>query len=230
MWIVYIFCELYLLFIRFEGKKLKYIYIYTVIYNVQISSLLLNKHAYVNWIYLEFVHVFYHFYILKSVLHCSLQLVSIGMSSSFSLVSYVYKPIIWIAIYKLYFTYICSLIYNISIIFYKTKCIELCVYICTCNEEAAVNIYMLSLFWIRNSLGFCVTSWFCFRVCVFYSQVKAAAAGQGSISPLKSSKVPTSSSISASAKRIGRSSSSSTNLKRWAWPPSNQLSSNLLHF
>ncbi|XP_016137777.1 dual specificity protein phosphatase CDC14A-like [Sinocyclocheilus grahami] len=45
------------------------------------------------------------------------------------------------------------------------------------------------------------------------SRVKAAAAGQGSISPLKSSKVPPSSSVSASAKRIGRSSSSSTNLK-----------------
>ncbi|XP_026054183.1 dual specificity protein phosphatase CDC14AB isoform X2 [Carassius auratus] len=45
------------------------------------------------------------------------------------------------------------------------------------------------------------------------SRVKAAAAGQGPISPLKSSKVPPSSSVSASAKRIGRSSSSSTNLK-----------------
>ncbi|XP_073699726.1 dual specificity protein phosphatase CDC14AB [Garra rufa] len=45
------------------------------------------------------------------------------------------------------------------------------------------------------------------------SRVKVAAAGQGSISPLKSSKVPPSSSVSASAKRIGRSSSSSTNLK-----------------
>ncbi|XP_050950207.1 dual specificity protein phosphatase CDC14AB isoform X3 [Labeo rohita] len=45
------------------------------------------------------------------------------------------------------------------------------------------------------------------------SRVKAAAAGQGSVSPLKSSKVPPSSSVSASAKRIGRSSSSSTNLK-----------------
>ncbi|XP_058616157.1 dual specificity protein phosphatase CDC14AB isoform X4 [Onychostoma macrolepis] len=45
------------------------------------------------------------------------------------------------------------------------------------------------------------------------SRVKAAATGQGSISPLKSSKVPPSSSVSASAKRIGRSSSSSTNLK-----------------
>ncbi|XP_043078999.1 dual specificity protein phosphatase CDC14AB isoform X5 [Puntigrus tetrazona] len=45
------------------------------------------------------------------------------------------------------------------------------------------------------------------------SRVKAAASGQGSISPLKSSKVPPSSSVSASAKRIGRSSSSSTNLK-----------------
>ncbi|XP_016317733.1 dual specificity protein phosphatase CDC14AB isoform X2 [Sinocyclocheilus anshuiensis] len=45
------------------------------------------------------------------------------------------------------------------------------------------------------------------------SRVKAAAASQGSISPLKSSKVPPSSSVSASAKRIGRSSSSSTNLK-----------------
>uniref|UniRef100_A0A9J8ASF6 Cell division cycle 14Ab n=1 Tax=Cyprinus carpio carpio TaxID=630221 RepID=A0A9J8ASF6_CYPCA len=45
------------------------------------------------------------------------------------------------------------------------------------------------------------------------SRVKAAAADQGSISPLKSSKVPPPSSVSASAKRIGRSSSSSTNLK-----------------
>ncbi len=104
------------------------VYIYTVIYNVQISSLLLNKHAYVNWIYLAFLHVFYNFYILKSVLHCSLQLVSIGMSSSFSLVSYVYKPIIWVAIYKLYFTYICSLIYNISIIFTKQNVLS-CAYI-----------------------------------------------------------------------------------------------------
>ncbi|XP_016295893.1 dual specificity protein phosphatase CDC14A-like isoform X5 [Sinocyclocheilus anshuiensis] len=45
------------------------------------------------------------------------------------------------------------------------------------------------------------------------SRVKPAATGQGSISPLKSSKVPPSSSVSASAKRIGRSSTSSTNLK-----------------
>ncbi|XP_016131547.1 dual specificity protein phosphatase CDC14AB isoform X2 [Sinocyclocheilus grahami] len=44
-------------------------------------------------------------------------------------------------------------------------------------------------------------------------RVKPAATGQGSISPLKSSKVPPSSSVSASAKRIGRSSTSSTNLK-----------------
>ncbi|XP_051978042.1 dual specificity protein phosphatase CDC14AB isoform X1 [Xyrauchen texanus] len=43
-------------------------------------------------------------------------------------------------------------------------------------------------------------------------RMKPAAADQGSASPLKSSKVPTSS-VSASAKRIGRSSSSSTNLK-----------------
>ncbi|XP_051980019.1 dual specificity protein phosphatase CDC14AB-like isoform X3 [Xyrauchen texanus] len=44
------------------------------------------------------------------------------------------------------------------------------------------------------------------------SRIRPAANCQGSISPLKSSKVP-SSSVSASAKRIGRSSSSSTNLK-----------------
>uniref|UniRef100_A0A8C2ASC7 Cell division cycle 14Ab n=1 Tax=Cyprinus carpio TaxID=7962 RepID=A0A8C2ASC7_CYPCA len=43
-------------------------------------------------------------------------------------------------------------------------------------------------------------------------QPRSATTG-GSISPLKSSKVPPSSSVSASAKRIGRSSSSSTNLK-----------------
>lgn len=107
-------------------------------------------------------------------------------------------------------------------------------YICTCNEETAVNIYILSLFWISNS-SFEIHWVFVLpadlvSVFVFYSRVQAAAAGQGSISPLKSSKVPPSSSVSASAKRIGRSSSSSTNLKRWAWPPSNQLSSNLLHF
>ncbi|KAG1945793.1 dual specificity protein phosphatase CDC14A [Pimephales promelas] len=47
-------------------------------------------------------------------------------------------------------------------------------------------------------------------------RMKPTATVQGSISPLKSSKVPPSSSVSvsASAKRIGRSSSSSTNLKR----------------
>ncbi|XP_056112552.1 dual specificity protein phosphatase CDC14AB isoform X5 [Rhinichthys klamathensis goyatoka] len=47
------------------------------------------------------------------------------------------------------------------------------------------------------------------------SRMKPTATVQGSISPLKSSKVPPSSSVSvsASAKRIGRSSSSSTNLK-----------------
>uniref|UniRef100_A0A8C1LK45 Vascular cell adhesion molecule 1b n=1 Tax=Cyprinus carpio TaxID=7962 RepID=A0A8C1LK45_CYPCA len=45
------------------------------------------------------------------------------------------------------------------------------------------------------------------------SREKPEATGQGSISPLKSSKVPPSSPVSASAKRIGRSSSSSTNLK-----------------
>ncbi|KAG1945797.1 dual specificity protein phosphatase CDC14AB isoform X1 [Pimephales promelas] len=46
-------------------------------------------------------------------------------------------------------------------------------------------------------------------------RMKPTATVQGSISPLKSSKVPPSSSVSvsASAKRIGRSSSSSTNLK-----------------
>uniref|UniRef100_A0A8C1A500 Cell division cycle 14Ab n=1 Tax=Cyprinus carpio carpio TaxID=630221 RepID=A0A8C1A500_CYPCA len=43
-------------------------------------------------------------------------------------------------------------------------------------------------------------------------QPRSATTG-GSISPLKSSKVPPPSSVSASAKRIGRSSSSSTNLK-----------------
>uniref|UniRef100_A0A673IPH9 Dual specificity protein phosphatase CDC14A-like n=1 Tax=Sinocyclocheilus rhinocerous TaxID=307959 RepID=A0A673IPH9_9TELE len=43
-------------------------------------------------------------------------------------------------------------------------------------------------------------------------QPRSATTG-GSICPLKSSKVPPSSSVSASAKRIGRSSSSSTNLK-----------------
>uniref|UniRef100_A0A671SX19 Dual specificity protein phosphatase CDC14A-like n=1 Tax=Sinocyclocheilus anshuiensis TaxID=1608454 RepID=A0A671SX19_9TELE len=43
-------------------------------------------------------------------------------------------------------------------------------------------------------------------------QPRSATTG-GSISPLKSSKVPPSSSVSASAKRIGRSSTSSTNLK-----------------
>ncbi|XP_067271899.1 dual specificity protein phosphatase CDC14AB isoform X4 [Pseudorasbora parva] len=45
------------------------------------------------------------------------------------------------------------------------------------------------------------------------SRMKSTATGQGSISPLKSSKVPPSSSVSASAKRIVRTSSSSTNLK-----------------